>query len=330
MQLSAPNFLSFINGLTKETKELYDNSVELNNDRQAYSKVARVMDTNEINEKFVSTVRLSAPQKTPEGQNVGASDSFEGYTVIVSPHDKTTDSLTYSFEYKEGKRDDTQKIIQEYDTNSRDMMWGLYNEINVQFFELLNNGFASAWVNATLSPDGEILFSAAHTFTADLPATGNNVFDNLLPAVAPSLDVLADVQERSGAFKDVGGRPMSLNPRIILVKRGGKAFREFSKIINPNRYAPTQITGSNGVNIYELEYTLIECPFITSGTAYYIMEDYNNSVLKNPLYLGFHQRPTIYGMEDRVDTLTHQTTYVSYYKTWVINIPIGLYGSEGA
>jgi hypothetical protein len=42
----------------------------LNNDRQAYAQVVNAMDTTEINEKFVSTVRLSDPQKTPEGQNV--------------------------------------------------------------------------------------------------------------------------------------------------------------------------------------------------------------------------------------------------------------------
>jgi hypothetical protein len=214
-------------------------------------------------------------------------------------------------------------IEKEYMNDTKSMMWGLWNEVNVQFFELLNNGFTT-----TLSPDGEILFSAAHFFTADLPVAGFNIFDNLLPAAAPSLDVLADVEQRAGAFTDVGGRPMSLNPRKILVKRGGKAYREFKKILFPDRYAPIVISGTNnGVNIYEGEYTLIEVPYITSNTAYYIMEDYNNSMLTNPLYLGFHQRPTIYGIEDRVDTLTHQITYVSYYKTGVINIPIGMYGS---
>lgn len=325
MLLSSPNFLSYINGLTKETKELFDNSVEVQNNRQAYSLVVDAIDTTEINEKFVSTVRFANPSKTGEGQAVGASDSYTGFTTIISPLDKTTDSITYSFEYEQGKRDDTQKILQEYNADARSMMWGMYNDINVEFFGLLNDGFTT-----TLAPDGELLFSTTHIFTADLPATGNNVFDNLLPAVAPSLDVIADVEQRAGAFKDVGGRPMPLNPRIILVKKGGKAYREFKKILFPDRYSPIALTGANGVNIYEGEYKLIETPYITSNTAYYFMEDYNNSVLKNPLYLAFHQRPTIYGMDDYVDTLTHKITYVSYYKVGVRNIPIGLYGSVGA
>lgn len=307
--------MAFINDLTKETKMLIDNSVELNNDRQAYAAMVNAVDTTEINEKFVSTVRDSNPQTTPEGQNVGASNSYEGYTVILSPHDKTTDSILYSFEYTQGKRDETQKIMQEYNQDARSKMWGLYNDVNVKFFSLFNNGFTT-----TLSPDGEILFSAAHKFTDNIPAV---TFDNLLAAAAPSLDVLAEVEQRAGAFVDLGGRPMSLNPKCILVKRGGKAFREFKKILFPDRYQPIVISGTNnGVNIYEGEYKLIECPYITSSTAYFITEDYNNSMLKNPMYLGFHQRPTIYGYDDHVGTLTHEITYVSYYKTGVINIPI--------
>ncbi len=325
--LSAPNFLQFINDYTKATKELIDNSVETMNDRQCYSYVVNAEDTTEENERFVSTVRLSDPKKTPEGQKVWASDSFTGYETIIKPLDKTTDSIQYSFEYEQGKRDDTQRIEQEYINDYKSMMRGLYNDINVEFFSLLNNGFASAGANATLSPDLEIFFSQNHKFTDDVPGV---TFDNLMPAVAPSLDVLADLEERAGAFVDLGGRPMSLNPRIILVKRWGKAYREWKKILFPDRYQPTQITWANGVNIYEGEYTLVECPYITSSTAYYFMEDYNNSVLSHPLYLGFHQRPTIYGSDNYVDTLTHKITYVSRYKVWVKNIPIGMYASEGA
>ena len=325
-RLSGPHFLEFINGLTKETKELIDNSVETMNDRQCYSLVTQAEDTTEIDEKFVSTVRTGKPQATPEGQKIGSSESFEGYTTIISPLDKETDSIVYSFEYEQGKRDDTQKITMEYNRDVRSKMRGLYNEVNVNFFSLINKGFASAGVDATLSPDSEILFSAAHKFIDQEPTA---TFDNLMPAVAPSLEVLADLEERAWAFVDVWGRPMSLNPRTILVKRWGKAFREFKKILFPDRYAPREITGANGVNIYEGEYTLIECPYIESSTAYYFMEDYSNSVITDPLYLGFHQRPTIYGSDDYVDSLTHQISMVSYYKVWVRNVPIGLYGSEG-
>ncbi|MCP3683065.1 MAG: hypothetical protein GY861_10275 [bacterium] len=322
-QLSRPNFLGFINGYTKETKELIDNSVELNNDRQAYAFIVDSTDTTEINEKFVSTVRDSNPQKTAEGQKVGASDSYTGFETVVTPLDKTTDSTEWSFEYYQGKRDWSQRIEQEFDRDVKSKMWGMYNEVNGEVYSLINEGFTT-----TLSPDREVLYSAAHKFTDDLPG---KTFDNLMPAVAPSTDVLADLQERSGEFVDVGDRPMSLNPRKLVVKRGGKAFREFHKIIQPERYQPVNISGANnGVNIYEGEYQMVETPYVATSTEYHFMEDYSNSVLSHPLYLGFHQRPTIYGQDEYIDSLTYKTVYVSYYKRAVKNIPIGMYGSVGA
>jgi len=322
-QLSPELFLNKINGFSKESKELIDNSVETYNDGMSFSKVVSSVDTTEINEKFVSTVRESDPKKTPEGAQIAASASYTGYTTIVTPLPKTTDSITYSYEYMKGKLDSTQKIEKEYMFDVRKVVKGLYNDVNVEFFSLMNNGFTT-----TLSPDSEILYSAAHKFTDDLPTV---TFDNLLAAAVPTVDVLDNLQERAGAFVDPGGIPMSLNPQKLVVKRGGKAFREFKKIIMPERYQPALLSGTNdGVNIYEGEYTMVETPYIATSNEYHFMENYEMSTLRNPLYLGFHDRPTIHSSKEYTDTMTHITGFVTYYKRAVVNIPIGMYGSVGA
>lgn len=75
---------------------------------------------------------------------------------------------------------------------------------------------------------------------------------------------------------------------------------------------------------------LIETPYITSTTAYYFMPDYDMESLVNPLYIAYMQRPTMYGDFRDVDKFTDTVKFASYYKFGVRNIPVGLYGSQGA
>lgn len=67
--------MSLINGLTKETKILIDNSAETDALKQDFSLLAPATMTTEWDEKFASTIGLGGVEKTPEGANVGKQET---------------------------------------------------------------------------------------------------------------------------------------------------------------------------------------------------------------------------------------------------------------
>lgn len=327
--LSNPNFLALINEVTKATKELIDNSQETMAIKQDFAKFVKAEATTEQDEKFVSTVTLGTPKKTPEWSEVAKNSTAEWHTTIISMLPKTTLSDIYSYEYYKGKQDATQKIEQEFANNTKRKVQSMWNEMNMEAYKILNDGFNPA--AQYLSPDLEPVFSTQHFFTSELPVSGSNAFDNVLSAAAPSLDVLKEVERRSGAFVDPEGRPMPVSPKRILVKLWSKAAHEWKQLFFGEGYRTNTLVGINGTNIYTNgEYTVVESPYITSNTAYYFLSDFDMGMIDNPFYMWVMDFPTIYGEEDSVNTLTRQITYVSYYKLGLKNIPIGVYGSLGA
>ncbi len=338
-RLWSPRLQQAFIDVTKATKELFDNSAELLNVREDYNLVCQAGSTTEQNEKFVSTVRDGAAKKTPEGTQTGTMNTYSGYSTIISMEDKVVSGRGYTYEYRMGRMDSTEKFAEDYLADSMKNVRSIYNVINKDFFSLLNNGFTS-----TLSADPtKLLFATDHNFTPDVDlADPLNQFDNLMPAVAPSTDVLDDLYERVGSFTDIEGIPMIFDVNKLFVKKGGKAAREWKKILGikgSDQYQANFIsstwtggTNNNGINIYMGMdgIQLIETPYITSNTAYYFMPDYDMDGIENPLYLSYMQRPTLYADFRDVDTFTDTVKFVSYYKKWIKNIPIGLYGSQGA
>lgn len=324
--LSNPNFLSLINGLTKSTKELYDNSVETMAIKQDFAKFVPATATTEQDEKFVSTVTLGTPAKTAEWSEVAKNSTAVWFETIISMLPKTTLSQIYSYEYYKWKQDATQKIEQEFAFNTRRIMNSMWNEMNVEAFKMLNDGFNPA--AQYLSPDLQPVFSASHLFTDEAPTA---TWSNLLPNVAPSLAVLRDVEQRMWSFVDVEGRPMPMTSKKIMCKLGWSAGHFWKQIFFGENYRTNVLTGNNGMNIYTNgEYSVVETPYITSDTAYYFMPEFDDGLIMNPFYLGVMDFPTIYGEEDSVNTLTKQISHVSYYKVGLKNIPMWVYGSLGA
>lgn len=322
-QLSNPEFLSLINGLTKATKELIDNSVETTTTRQDFAKFVSATPTTEQDEKFVSTVSLWSPAKTPEGQNVAKANSAKWHETIIGMLDKTTYSSIYSYEFFKGRMDATQKIEQEFVTNTRRHMNSMRQEMNREAYKILNLGFSAA--SPYLSPDLEAVFSANHTFSDSSSAT----FSNLLAAQAPSLEVLREVEKRLWAFTDAEWLQMPLaKTKKIICKMWGSAAHFWKQIFFGQNYRTATLTGNNWVNIYNNgEYEVVESAYITSDTAYYFQTDYSEWLIDNPCYLWVIDFPTIYWEETNVNNMTTTVSYVSYYKVGMKNIPIGLYGS---
>lgn len=149
--------------------------------------------------------------------------------------------------------------------------------------------------------------------------------------------MLKEVRKRAGDFKSPDG-VMPLDPKKIMVKAGSTAAFAWHQILQGEGYSPRNLVGTTGANgndgtrwNYGL-YEIIETPFLESNTAYFFLEDYQNSVLTNPFYLGVHEMPTIFdmgmgGVDWNYSNLTAQITMVSLYKEGLINVPIGVYGS---
>lgn len=332
-RLGSPRLQQLFLDVTKSTKELFDNSAELLNVREHYNLICQAESTTEQNEKFVSTVRDGAARNVPEGTQTPMMNTYQGYETIIGMKDKAVTGKWYTYEYWMGRMDSTEKFQEDYLADSLKNIRSIYNLINRDFFSLLNNGFTT-----TLTPNPtKTLFATDHNFTDDVDVNDpNNQFDNLLPPVSPSTAVLDDLYERVGEFTDIEWIPMLFNINKLFVKKGGSASREWKKILGikgSDQYQANLISGTNnGINIYmgADDMQLIETPYISSGTAYYFSPDYSMEDLTNPLYIAYMERPTLYADFRDVDTFSDTVKFVSYYKTGVRNIPIGLYGSAGA
>jgi len=325
--LSDPQFFSFINNLTKATKELIDNGSIMDGLEQDFNKFVKATQITETDQRFVSTVSLGSPQKTWEWQQVARASTAVWHSTIISMLPKTTLSSVYSYEYKKGKNDDTQRIQEEYNDNVNRNMYSMRNEMNVEVYKMINDGFNPA--AQYLSPDLKAVFANDHFFTDEEPLA---TFDNLLPAVSPSLSVLRDVERRAWAFVDAEGKHIELSPKKILVKTGSTAAHDWKQIFFGTNYRTSSLTWANGVNIYTNgEYSIVESPFLVSDTAYTFLSDTEYWQIKSPFHLGVIDFPTIeWGAVHDNNTLTTQVTYVSYYQVWLKNIPIGVYGSQWA
>ncbi len=320
------DILSFWNWYTKATKQVIDNTSEYPMGKSDFAVLSRVEDTTEITERFVSITGLSVAEDVAEGSKIPQGKSAKGFVTELSPI-KQAVSLDYTREYMKGVMDNTQKLEKQYQVDVRDRLSAVYNKLNTTVFELINKGFTD-----TLSPDGELLFSANHLLSPESAIE----FDNLLPAAAPSVEVLDEVEKRSRGFVDAIGRPMPFNTKRILVKDGGKAHQKWKKILGDNvslQYKPTKIDAINeGVN-QQLGNgrQIIPSVYVESDTAYYFMADFDSQMMVNPIYTGFHQRPTMDGEFDYDKrTQLYSVPFFDYYKTGVVNTPVGMYWSQGA
>jgi len=325
--LSDPQFFGFINNITKATKEVIDNGSQMKSLTQDFNKFVKAKVITETDQKFVSTVSLGKPQKTGEWQQVGRASTAVGHTTIITMLPKTTESTVYSYEFEKGKMDLTQRISEESAKNTRRIMYSMRHEMNVEAYKMLNDGFNPA--AQYISPDLRAVFSANHYFTEEAPLA---TFSNLLPAVSPSLSVLRDVERRAGEFMDAAGQQIILNPKRIMVKTGSSASHDWKQIFFGENYRTSVLTGANGVNIYTNgEYSIVDSPFLKSDTAYFFLSDTEYWEIESPFHLWVMSYPTIeWGAVHDNNTLTTQVTYVSYYQVGLKNIPIGVYGSQGA
>lgn len=291
--------------------------------RSIAPKIARVEDTDERNQIFISTEDKTSPDFVAEGATIPLNDFQKGYRTSFLPK-KVAERIEITMETLVKSKDPTEKIMQMLDDQTKSLTAQIYNQAEKRIHDYYNNGFTNLFA---VSPDVEPLFSATHTYAS------GGIFDNLLPAVAPSTAVLDDVEARAGAFLAPNGMPMTLNVNKILCKKGGSASREWKKILwyNNNQYHPTTV---GTINIYQgALYEIIESPFITSPTAYFLLSDFEDIAArtKNPIIQIYSQRPTI--MEDftRDPRTGSKYTFVSsMYKDGIADLPVGLFGSAGA
>lgn len=74
---------------------------------------------------------------------------------------------------------------------------------------------------------------------------------------------------------------------------------------------------------------IVETPWITNGKAYYASADFDMANMKNPLYAGFINRPTLMPVHVDAATEAERINAMSYYKIGVVDMPYGWLGAEG-
>lgn len=304
----------------RELVQFYSDEAQKN---MVINKIARVEDSNEREEIYVSTEEYTVPDIVAEGGTVPFNNYGPGYRTQVLPV-KLANRIAITVEMMMKKKDQTEPIAKIIDAQARSLVAQHYAVVTQKVADFYNFGFTNTYA---VAPDLEPLFSANHTFA------NGQVFSNLLPAVAPSLAVLEDVEAKAGAFVGPNGLPMPFTVNTIYVKKGGSASVEFRKILwyNNGQYRPTVI---GNVNIRQgANYKIIELPFITSSTAYFFASDFEEigENTQHPIICHFTQRPDV--LEDFTRdqaTLSMQTAVMTIFKTAIVNLPVGLYGSQGA
>lgn len=186
------------------------------------------------------------------------------------------------------------------------------NFVESQSMQLLNNGFTTE-----LAPDGVTIFG-----THSYKSTGAT-FDNASTTAAWEA-ALQELEEYAGDFKDAYGKPMPMSMTTLVVKKGGKASREFRKVLAGQ--GDMQASEIGNVNIYNNgTYTLIETPFVTSGDAWYAFDSRKD----NALIVDFIQRPQLEERFQDPSNLDQITPSSASWRFGCYILPTMWYGSTG-
>lgn len=295
----------------KGIKESFDNSTRISIMSYAAVPAFTIEETDQFSEIFTSTEGLSGTRALTELETPDTNRLQDGYSITLSDV-RYGNSILVTETDKRKMKDGSVKVdtflIRQRDNLLRDIK----NKFVTSIHEIFNDAFTG---NSYLAPDG-VELCGVHSWNTPGAATWDNSSTAVLSATAVDAAV-----EFGGAFKDSSGKPMPQSYDTIFVKRGGAASREAKKLFAKD-ITPRTV---NDVNIYEGEFTIIETPYLTSGTAWFMMD---LKMEGSPAYAGIGDMPQL--REPIVqNNEAIRTNATGYWKVGIRNMPFNIYGSDG-
>lgn len=284
-----------------ESSEALDNS--------AINIIFEVGDTNDYSKGYTTLEGGTGVDYFGEGANIADVTNAEGYrSVLVSQ--EFGGKIQVTKKEMNNVADETTLFNTVISKRITTLVSDTANFLETQSMQMLNLGHTTQ-----LAPDAVAIFGT-HTYLS----TGAQ-FTNTSNTAAGQT-ALEELELYAGAFTDANGKAMPMSMKTLYVKTGGVAAREFKKVLAGD--SKLQATTIGNVNIYNNgEYTLVESPFITSGSNWYARD----SRKENPLIVDFIKRP---GLNPRqVEwNLTETTIQDGSFKFGCVELPISWYGSN--
>lgn len=295
----------------KGIKESFDNASRIAIMSFAGLPTFTIEETDQFSEIFTSTESLSGTRALAENEAPDVNNLQDGYSVTLTDvryGNAIEITETDQQKFKDGSVKVDTYLIRQRDNLLRDVK----NKFVTGIHEVYNDGFTGA---TYLAPDGVALFGSHSWNTTGAAAWDNSATDALSQT---SVDT---AMEFGGDFKDGSGRPFPQTYDTIFVKLGGQAEREAKKLFAEN-ISPTAV---NDVNIYQGEFQIVSSPYLTSNTAWYMMDTKQYDI---PVYAGIGKMPQL--NEPIVqNNEAIRTNATGFWKIGINNQPFMMYGSDG-
>ena len=295
--------------LDEKVKEIHSLESTEALDNSAINIIFEVGDTNDYSKGYTTLEGGTGVDYFGEDANIADVDNAEGYrSVLVSA--EFGGKIKVTKKEMNNVPDETTLFNTVITKRLTTLVSDTANFLETQTMQMLNLGFTTQ-----LAPDAAAIF-AQHTYLS----TGTQ-FTNTSSTAAGEA-ALAELEAYAGNFKDANGKAMPMAMKTIYVKTGGAASVEFRKVLAGD--SKLQATTIGNVNIYNNgDYTLVESPFITSGTNWFAKD----SRKENPLIVDFVKRPSLNPRQTR-ENLTEVTIQDGSFKFGCVELPISWYGSN--
>lgn len=296
----------------KGIKESFDNSSRIAIMSYAGLSPFMIEETDQYSEIFTSIESISGTRALAENETPDINNLQDGYSVTLSDvryGNGIEITETDQRKFKDGSVKVDTYLIRQRDNLLRDIQ----NNFITGIHGVYNDAFAGATYTA---PDGVALLGS-HSWNT----SGSTAWDNSATAALSSTAV-DTAMAFGGAFLDGSGKPFPQTYDTIFVKLGGSASREAKKLF-AKEIRPTAV---NDVNIYQGEFTIVESPYITSSTAWFMLDTKRYDI---PVYAGIGIMPHL---NDPIvqNNQAIRTNATGFWKIGINNMPFNLYGSTGA
>ena len=298
-------------------RDVFDNNSKLYEEGKSYfPKIAKVEDTKEWTSSFTSFVDNGYANTVGELGLIPLVWAEKGHKATLEVYD-IKDSVIVSMEELEKRKDQTEmlKFVTERTTIA---IKAVYHKLEQDVQSLFNNATTTA-----IWPDGQPLISNSHTFRA-----GGSTWSNLLTGTAINESLLNEIDKFGQQFKDDLGRPNPFRMKIFHVRAGSDAAHELKKMLKINTAGGYQYLAPqtfNDVNIYVGNgYEIHENPYLLDDKKVFVTCDFDNLMMKNPLYVGMYKRPTSMETVYNPRNASFETNVISLQQIGLRNVPVGI------
>jgi hypothetical protein len=307
----ATTIADYTNQAVKGLIEVFPLAFNKNLEQYKNQPFIRFYNTSEWSETFGSTEGIGVVSELAEQETPSVMQADEGYNVTVTPK-RYGGALVITQDTMVRAGDDTTKIDAFLMTQRDLLLKSATNKVMVDAFYAYNYAFdTDSVVNA---PDA-LELCATHSYK------GGGTFTNETTG-ALSETTYDTAWAYAGNFKDPtdSTKPMPLNWSAIMVKKGTAAAKTARQLF-ASGISPVAV---GDVNIYEGSLKVVESPYLTSTTAWFLIDE----SIQTPVVYGFVKTP---GFSEPI-TLENQSIRSNltwYGKRGILSLPVGIYGSTG-